>query len=69
MNSAELVAHATSVPMVRWCVKERAAMRALADAQTELGVRLTDLAALVVAASLVPPDWASSHAATADGPT
>ena len=58
MNATELGAHAASVLVGRWCVEERAAMRALEDAATELDVRLADLAALVVAASLMPPDWA-----------
>ena len=56
--SAELGAHAASLLVGRWCVEERAAMRALEDASTELDVRLADLAALVVAASLMPPDCA-----------
>ena len=63
MDAAELGAHAASVLMWRWGVEERAAVRALEDAATELGVRLADLAALVVAASVVPPDWASRRGA------
>ena len=55
--TAELGAHAASVLVGRWCVEERAAMRALEDAATELDVRLADLVALVVAASLMPRTW------------
>lgn len=58
MDTAELGAHAASVLMGRWCVEERAATQALEDAAIELDVRLADLAALVVAASLMPPDCA-----------
>ena len=59
MNTAELEALAASVLAGRWCVEERAAMQALEDAATELDVRVADLAALVVAASLMPAEWAS----------
>lgn len=57
MNATELGAHAASVLMGRWSVEECTAMRALEDAATELDVRLADLAALVVADSMMPPDW------------
>ena len=57
MNAAEVGAYAASVLMVRCCVEEGTAVRALEDAASELNLRLPDLAALVVAASLVPPDW------------
>ena len=63
MNAAELEAHAAFVLMGRCRVEEPTAVRALEDAAIEFGVPLADLAALVVAASLVPPGWASSRGA------
>lgn len=59
MNAAELGTHATSVLMDRCGVEERAALRGLEDVADELRVRVADLAAVVVAASLMPSDWAS----------
>ena len=62
MNAAELEAHAALVLMGRCHVAELTAVQALEDAAVEIGVRLSDLAALVVADSLVPPGWADRGA-------
>ena len=63
IGAFELDVYAASVLAGRMRVEERVAMQALEEAAAELDVRLADLAALVVAASLMPPDWASRRGA------